>query len=140
MSQLSDHLRYDAVATMGCPTPYTASLPRSYSVGGGGGSTNSRSDYSELIRTDSVRGNNRSVSQKQGVISSGMIKVSGGSGKVSRSYSVGLGRIEEEKSGDFGEDRAASSDAFRRSRSCAVSATGGVFARTATAGKFRQQL
>ncbi|CAI0439378.1 unnamed protein product [Linum tenue] len=115
MSQLSDHLRYDAVAT----------LPRSYSVGGGGGSTNSRSDYSELIRTDSVRG---------------MIKVSGGSGKVSRSYSVGLGRIEEEKSGDFGEDRAASSDAFRRSRSCAVSATGGVFARTATAGKFRQQL
>ncbi|CAI0439379.1 unnamed protein product [Linum tenue] len=120
MSQLSDHLRYDAVATMGCPTPYTASLPRSYSVGGGGGSTNSRSDYSELIRTDSVRGNNRR--------------------KVSRSYSVGLGRIEEEKSGDFGEDRAASSDAFRRSRSCAVSATGGVFARTATAGKFRQQL
>ncbi|CAL1385550.1 unnamed protein product [Linum trigynum] len=140
MSQLSDHMRYDAVATMGCPTPYTAGLPRSYSVGGGG-STNSRSDYSELIRTASLRSNNRSVSQKQGVISSGMIKVSGEAGKVSRSYSVGLGRIdEEEKSGEFGEDRAASSDAFRRSRSCAVSATGGVLARTATAGKFRQQL
>ncbi|CAI0405512.1 unnamed protein product [Linum tenue] len=115
MSQLADQMRYDAVAT----------LPRSFSAGGG--SANSRSDYSELIRAASVRDH---LGRKG--------KVRGGAGKVPRSYSVGLGRIEEEKSGELGEDYTSiGSGAFHRSRSCAVSAAGGVLAGIRT-GKFQK--
>ncbi|CAI0405514.1 unnamed protein product [Linum tenue] len=134
MSQLADQMRYDAVATVGCPAHIgSAALPRSFSAGGG--SANSRSDYSELIRAASVRDHlgSKSVSQKQG-----KGKVRGGAGKVPRSYSVGLGRIEEEKSGELGEDYTSiGSGAFHRSRSCAVSAAGGVLAGIRT-GKFQK--
>ncbi|CAL1371987.1 unnamed protein product [Linum trigynum] len=144
MSQLADQMRYNAVATVGCPAHIgSAALPRSFSAGGG--STNSRSDYSELIRAASVRDHlgNKSVSQKQGPAAagkdfSGKGKVRGGAGKVPRSCSVGLGRIEEEKSGELGEDYTSiGSGAFHRSRSCAVSAAGGVLAGTRT-GKFQK--
>ncbi|CAL1380894.1 unnamed protein product [Linum trigynum] len=140
MSQLSDQMRCGAVSNMGCPAHMgTAALPRSFSAGSG--STNSGSDYSELIRATSVRdnlvGGSRSMVSRelQGAAavkaSSGVVNVnSGGAGKVSRSYSVGLGRIEEEEKCDgLGEDDFTFSPvAFHRSKSCAVSAAGGVLA------------
>ncbi|CAI0430546.1 unnamed protein product [Linum tenue] len=134
MSQLSDQMRCGAVSNMGCPAHMgTAALPRSFSVGSG--STNPGSDYSELIRAASVRQSPAAVKA-----SSGMVNVnSGGAGKVSRSYSVGLGRIEEEEKCDgLGEDDFTFSPvAFHRSRSCAVSAAGGVLGKTTT-GRFQK--
>ncbi|KDP32095.1 hypothetical protein JCGZ_12556 [Jatropha curcas] len=113
MNVYADQLGYGAA--IGCPVGQVVhNLPRSYSVS----STNSNNrddDYRELLKVASTRDLSRRVEldlllQRQKSRSS-----------MPRSFSVGIGRIDEEQECEFEEDFKVKADAFPRSRSYAVS-------------------
>lgn len=116
MTECSRHFAY-VDAAMGCPVGRPSTLPRSFS----NGSTRSSSgdDYRDLIRAASVRSyGNRFESDLLGKPPAPT--------RVSRSRSVGIGRIDEDKPCDFGDDVEVKPIIYRRSRSCAVHRRSGV--------------
>ncbi|KAL8234156.1 hypothetical protein R6Q59_020256 [Mikania micrantha] len=99
---------YSCAAGMGGPAgPYASGLPRSYSTA----SSRADDDLAELIRISSIRRLNHLdpdlLSQQHTAV-------------VPRSQSVAIGRIDEERSYDFGDDFRLNS-LYPRSRSHAVS-------------------
>ncbi|CAA3011442.1 uncharacterized protein LOC111366447 [Olea europaea var. sylvestris] len=100
-------------SAMGCPTPQTTSLPRSFSVN----STVSSSDedFRELIRASSTRSLTGKIETE--ILRSkqlpGVLKV------VPRSQTVTVGRIDEDKPCEFVEDVAINPNLYPRSRSYA---------------------
>jgi hypothetical protein len=109
MIQCSHDLAYVDHVTMGCPTQFY-SLPRSFSVNSTT-STTSNDDFKELVRAASIkiRDDNRDEMVAEAM-------------KVSRSCSVGIGRIEEDKVCEFEDhdDIKAKPLLYSRSRSCAI--------------------
>ncbi|XP_058752674.1 uncharacterized protein LOC131625862 [Vicia villosa] len=100
MIQCSRDLAYVDHTAMGCPTQFY-SLPRSFSVN----STSSDDDFKELVRVAS-----RTLSDENRAE------------LISRSRSVGIGRIEEDKEYEFGadDDIKVKPLLYSRSRSCAI--------------------
>ncbi|CAL5197810.1 unnamed protein product [Lathyrus oleraceus] len=105
MIQCSRDLAYVDQTAMGCPTQFY-SLPRSFSVS----STTSDEDFKELVRVAS-----RTVRDEN------LVEV------VSRSRSVGIGRIDEDKVYEFGgdDDIKVKPLLYSRSRSCAIRSSRG---------------
>ncbi|KAK6923164.1 hypothetical protein RJ641_011468 [Dillenia turbinata] len=123
MTDCAERVSYGSI--MGCPTGQTStSLPRSFSVN----STKSMrqdDDLRELIRAASTRSlGNRVDLDLQGQLKSPRNR-GGYYGKnkdwvMPRSLSVGIGKIDEDKPCEFGDDVNVKVDLFKRSRSCAV--------------------
>ncbi|KAI3777170.1 hypothetical protein L1987_46966 [Smallanthus sonchifolius] len=101
---------YSCAAGMGGPTgPYTSGVPRSYSTA----SSRTDEDFVELMRIASTRSlGSRLDPEVHGRQQTAV---------VPRSQSVAIGRIDEEKASDFGDDFRLNSEMFPRSRSHAVS-------------------
>ncbi|XP_023003971.1 uncharacterized protein LOC111497419 [Cucurbita maxima] len=95
-------------------------LPKSYSVGSTASSRGGGDDYGELLRAASTRSLEKKVEpdfEIQAARKSPMAEP----GIMPRSRSVGIGRIDEEKSYEFEEDfKAGNTCAYPRSRSYAV--------------------
>ncbi|CAI8609377.1 unnamed protein product [Vicia faba] len=104
MIQCSRDFAYVDHTAMGCPTQFY-SLPRSFSVN----STTSEDDFKELVRVVS-----RTISNENRVES------------VSRSRSVGIGKIDEDKVYEFESDDTIKAKPllYSRSRSCAIRSRG----------------
>ncbi|OIT08200.1 hypothetical protein A4A49_18529 [Nicotiana attenuata] len=99
---------------MGCPAvAQISSLPRSFSANSSMSSKDE--DFRELFRIASKRNLVNKVRQKSLAKNGVNINV------VPRSRSVAIGRIDEDKPCDFGEDVKVNTDVFQRSRSYAVS-------------------
>ncbi|KAK4759457.1 hypothetical protein SAY87_022588 [Trapa incisa] len=99
---------------MVCPTGQViATLPRSYSV-----SSSHDDDFRELVRAASTKSLNsvRKHEQRQQQQPPPLKLV------LPRSFSSGIGRIDEEKASEFGDEAVArpACAVYRRSRSCAV--------------------
>ncbi|KAI3726369.1 hypothetical protein L1987_66166 [Smallanthus sonchifolius] len=100
---------YKCAAGMGGPTgPYTSGLPKSYSTA----SSRTDDDFAELMRIASTRSLGKRL---------GPEFLSPQQPVVPRSQSVAIGRIDEDKSCDFGNDFRLNSEMFPRSKSHAVS-------------------
>ncbi|KAJ9670453.1 hypothetical protein PVL29_026781 [Vitis rotundifolia] len=113
MTECAGRVSYGSV--MGCPTAQVSSLPKSFSVSSS--KSSGAQDLSELIKIelDLLR---RQPSSQSPVT---------GTNVVPRSMSVGIGRIDEDKPCEFGEDIKVNTDAFPRSRSYAVSKNTRIF-------------
>ncbi|KAK3021913.1 hypothetical protein RJ639_045207 [Escallonia herrerae] len=98
MSECAGQVGFGASMGMGCPTPHISSLPRSFSVGSTSSSYDQ--DFRELVRAASTRSLGGKVDlefrQRQSPAS--------GVNVVPRSQSVAVGRIDEDKPCEFGED------------------------------------
>lgn len=110
---------------MGCPTPQVPiALPRSFSTSSvkSSGSSNN-DDYRELIRAASARTTfayNKNMELDLG--RKQQINSTGANMMMNRSRSVGIGRIDEDKACEFGEDDVkVNTTMYPRSRSSAVS-------------------
>lgn len=117
MTDCADRVSYGSV--MGCPTGQVSSLPRSFSVN----STKSSSqdeDLRELIRAASTRSLGNKVQAELLRRENSLAPAFGPKG-VPRSFSVGIGKIDEDKPCEFGEDIKVNTEMFPRSRSHAVS-------------------
>lgn len=123
MTECAGQVNYGTV--MGCPTAQVSSLPKSFSVSSSKSSGDQ--DLSELIRVASTRSLTNKIeldllrqqqSRKSPVTSANV---------VPRSMSVGIGRIDEDKPCEFGEDVKVNADVIPRSRSYAVPKRTGVF-------------
>ncbi|XAR51385.1 hypothetical protein NMG60_11005998 [Bertholletia excelsa] len=106
--------RVEYCCVMGCPTAQISTLPRSFSVGSS--RSNRDEDLRELMRAASTKSLGNRVETELLRRQSGL----GGAKVVPRSFSVGIGRIDEDKPCEFGEDVKVVSAAFPRSRSCAM--------------------
>lgn len=112
---------YGSVSVIGCPTPQVpSSLPKSFSVGSSATSSND-DDFSELMRVASTRSLGKKIEleafrQQQSRKQLPM----GGIAVVPRSHTVAIGRIDEDKACEFGEDIKLKTDVYPRSRSHAV--------------------
>lgn len=84
-------------AAMGCPTAHPSMLPRSFSVGSATRSAASDDDFKELIRAASLRTYGTAFDFGEAAA----MKM-----KMPRSRSVGIGRIDEDKPCEFGDDEA----------------------------------
>ncbi|WCJ31453.1 hypothetical protein M5689_012948 [Euphorbia peplus] len=119
MNECSD--RVGMASVIGCPASgqIVHTLPRSYSVNSSR-SSNCDEDYSELLRAASARGlsNNLLLQRKQSPNSNK-------NNKMPRSFSVGIGRIDEDKTCEFDDDqiKVKTDRVFPRSRSYAVGST-----------------
>ncbi|WVZ23373.1 hypothetical protein V8G54_001917 [Vigna mungo] len=82
-------------AAMGCPTAQPCTLPRSFSVGSATRSTASDDDFKELIRAASLRTYGTAFDFGEAAA----MKI-----KMPRSRSVGIGRIDEDKPCEFGDE------------------------------------
>ncbi|KAK2631675.1 hypothetical protein EUGRSUZ_L02595 [Eucalyptus grandis] len=118
LTDCSGHIGYGSV--MGCPTGQINTLPRSFSVSlTESGSANADEDYRELVRLASLR----SLSSRVGSDLTRTEHVAGQSpmaatnNKMPRSFSTGIGRIDEDKPCEFGEDAMVKADVYTRSRS-----------------------
>ncbi|KAJ7952738.1 Usher syndrome type-1C protein-binding protein [Quillaja saponaria] len=115
MTECSGHFDYGAGA-MGCPAVQVSTLPRSFSFGST--KSNMSDDYKELIKAASTRNFGNKIEldilQKQQPIGRQSPAT------VPRSQSVGIGRIDEDKPCDFGEEFKLKNDMYPRSRSYAV--------------------
>ncbi|KAK7263266.1 hypothetical protein RJT34_30853 [Clitoria ternatea] len=101
-------------AAMGCPTGQLCTVPRSFSVNSARSSTID-DDFKDLIRAASLRSYGFPVE-----FGEKMKK------KMPRSRSVGIGRIDEDKACDSGDDvMKAIPDVYPRSRSSAFRSWGG---------------
>ncbi|KAI4315089.1 hypothetical protein L6164_027935 [Bauhinia variegata] len=112
MRQCSTNLAYYDAA-MGCPNagaPLVTTLPRSFSVGSTR-STYHTDDFKELVRAASVRSCGNRIGSPASAKKS--------PNTVPRSHSVGIGRIDEDKPCDFGDDVKVNTSIFPRSRSYA---------------------
>ncbi|XP_055805428.1 uncharacterized protein LOC129874202 [Solanum dulcamara] len=95
--------------------PQISALPRSFSVNS---SISSRDeDFRELVRIAS----RKSLVNKMETELLRQKSIAKNVDLVPRSRSVGIGRIDEDKPCDFGEEVKVNTDVFTRSRSCAVS-------------------
>ncbi|KAI3785151.1 hypothetical protein L1987_44264 [Smallanthus sonchifolius] len=100
---------YTCAAGMGGPTgPYTSALPRSYSTA----SSRTDDDFAELMRIASTRSLGKRL---------GPDFLSPQQPVVPRSQSLAIGRIDEDKTCDFGNDFRLNPEMFPRSKSHAVS-------------------
>ncbi|XP_065875893.1 uncharacterized protein [Euphorbia lathyris] len=103
---------------IGSPTGLVVNtLPKSYSVNSLK-SSNYNDDYRELVRAASARGlsnHNKDLLQRQQSKNS-----RGNNNNMPRSFSVGIGRIAEEKICDFDDEILVKPGVFSRSRSYAV--------------------
>ncbi|GAV56608.1 hypothetical protein CFOL_v3_00150 [Cephalotus follicularis] len=123
LTDCSDRVSYGG-NSMGLPTGQASAFPKSLSVSSS--RSNGVEDYRELIRAASVRslGHRNEVDmflQQQMRQQSSMV----GSRGLPKSCSVGMGRIDEDRPSDFGQDGAnggvkAADLLYPRSRSCAV--------------------
>ncbi|XP_056161185.1 uncharacterized protein LOC115676963 [Syzygium oleosum] len=122
LTDCSGHIGYGSV--MGCPTGQINTLPRSFSVSSTkSGSTAADEDFRELVRLASLR----SLSNKVGLDLTRTQHVAGQSPAATtnkkmpmvmpRSFSTGIGRIDEDKPCEFGEDGTVKADVYTRSRS-----------------------
>lgn len=96
-------------AAMGCPAGQLSALPRSFSISSSAARSSSADDYKHLIRAASVRSTNGNV------VNPGKLPAG-----VPRSRSVGIGRIDEDKPCDFGDDLHLMPNFYSRSRSYAL--------------------
>lgn len=111
MNLCSTHLAYVDVA-IGCPAIQpVAALPRSFSVGSAT-SSSATDDYRDLLRAASVRTYKPPPSSPPARPAERT--------PVSRSRSIGIGRIDEEKPCDFKDDVEGKPLVYGRSRSYAV--------------------
>ncbi|KAK1433151.1 hypothetical protein QVD17_10057 [Tagetes erecta] len=102
---------YSCAAGMGGPNgPYTSGLPKSYST------TSSRADedFAELMRIASTKSLGKRLDPE--FLARQQQTPTG----VARSQSVAIGRIDEDKTCDFGDDFRLRSQMFPRSRSHAA--------------------
>lgn len=117
---------------------YGAELPRSFSTSVVSSvSANDDEDYRELVRAASVRGlghenEMKMVLEQQLRQEAALIAAAGSNGRLPKSCSVGMGRIDEDKACEFGDDDKLVVDGkepvYPRSRSYAVSKrSGGMF-------------
>lgn len=113
---------FDYGTAMGCPTPQVTTLPRSFSASSTM-STKNCEDIKQLIRVGSARSSNLNskidvdlLRKKQGRQNN-----YNGPNKMPRSQSVGIGRIDEDKSVEFEDDFKVKTDVFPRCKSYAVS-------------------
>ncbi|XP_062011017.1 uncharacterized protein LOC133727453 [Rosa rugosa] len=121
MTECSTRFDYGGMA-MGCPTAQVPSaLPRSFSTSSVKSSSSSNNDdYRELMRAASARStfaynkNMEDLGRKQQINSTGA-----NSAMMNRSRSVGIGRIDEDKACEFGEEDV-NKNMYPRSRSSAV--------------------
>ncbi|KAF7851437.1 hypothetical protein BT93_L3943 [Corymbia citriodora subsp. variegata] len=118
LTDCSGHIGYASV--MGCPTGQINTLPRSFSVSSTkSGSTNADEDYRELVRLASLRSLSSTVgsdlAKAQDV--AGKSPMAATNNKMPRSFSTGIGRIDEDKPCEFGEDGIVKADVYTRSRS-----------------------
>ncbi|XP_010647287.2 uncharacterized protein LOC104878482 [Vitis vinifera] len=123
MTEFAGRVSYGSA--MGCPTAQVSSLPKSFSVSSSKSSGDQ--DLSELIKVASARSLSNKIEldllRRQPSSKSPVT----GTNVVPRSMSVGIGRIDEDKPCEFGEDIKVNTDAFPRSRSYAVSKKTGIF-------------
>ncbi|CAK9320479.1 unnamed protein product [Citrullus colocynthis] len=117
LTDCSNHLDY-GMALSGPAGQVPTNLPRSYSVGSTA-SSHGGDDYSELLRAASIRSLSKKVEPDLEARKSPMM---GGPKNVARSQSVGIGRIDEDKTYEFEDDFKVSNfnNAYPRSRSYAV--------------------
>ncbi|XP_050365455.1 uncharacterized protein LOC126783979 [Argentina anserina] len=123
MAECSTRLDYGGMA-MGCPTAQVPSaLPRSFSTSSvDSSSSRNNDDYRELMRAASARStlayskNMEDLGRKQQIHST----TGGNNEMMNRSRSVGIGRIDEDKACEFGEDVKVNKNMFPRSRSSAI--------------------
>lgn len=101
-------------AAMGCPTGQLTALPRSFSVGSAARSS-SAEDYKDLIKAAASRTYDGPAKQPPAAPA-----------RVPRSRSVVIGRIDEDKPSDFGEDLPIRPNIYPRSRSYAARRRAGV--------------
>lgn len=114
MNECSGRLDYGM--PMGCPTPQISTLPKSFSTNGTRSTANNE-DFRELMRAASTRslGNYKLHQVAKSPTTAAPPD------NFSRSRSVGVGRIDEDKPCDFGEDHIkVNTDVYPRSRSYAV--------------------
>ncbi|KAH7566714.1 hypothetical protein ACOSQ2_023669 [Xanthoceras sorbifolium] len=126
MTECSDKVTYGTA--MGCPTGQPLSLPRSYSVSSSKSSGND-DDFRELVRAASTRGLAGKIDQdllrKQQVRQTPTTLANN---NIPRSYSVGIGRIDEDKAcDDFDDDVKLKTNLYPRSRSHAAVKRTGLF-------------
>lgn len=110
MTDCADRVSYGSV--MGCPTGQVSSLPRK--------SSSQDEDLRELIRAASTRSLGNKVQAELLRRENSLAPPVGPKG-VPRSFSVGIGKIDEDKPCEFGEDIKVHTEIFPRSRSYAVS-------------------
>ncbi|KAI3440997.1 uncharacterized protein J3R85_002833 [Psidium guajava] len=126
LTDCSGHIGYGCV--MGCPTGQINTLPRSFSVSSTkSGSASADEDFRELVRVASLT----SLSSRVGSDLTQTQHIAGQSPMaptknrttmaMPRSFSTGIGRIDEDKPCEFGEDAVAKADVYMRSRSYAPS-------------------
>lgn len=109
----------------GAPMPYVSSLPKSFSVNSAR-SSNSDEDFRELVKVASRRSLGRKVELE--ILRQQSPLNNGGVNGVPRSQSVAIGRIDEDKACEFGEDVSVKVDGiYPRSRSYAVPKRSGMF-------------
>ncbi|KAM5576843.1 hypothetical protein ABKV19_007601 [Rosa sericea] len=121
MTECSTRFDYGGMA-MGCPTAQVPSaLPRSFSTSSVKSSSSSNNDdYRELMRAASARStfaynkNMEDLGRKQQINST-----EANNAMMNRSRSVGIGRIDEDKACEFGEEDV-NKNMYPRSRSSAV--------------------
>lgn len=100
-------------AAMGCPPgQLSGALPRSFSVGSARWS--SGDDYRDLVRAASTR------SRGHYSVELDLPKNPPAPARLHRSFSFGIGRIDEDKPCDFGDNVVVKPNLYPRSRSYAV--------------------
>ncbi|XP_022741293.1 uncharacterized protein LOC111292918 [Durio zibethinus] len=124
MTEYSDRIGYGTV--MGCPTGQINTVPRSYSVSSTK-SGNGDDDLRELVRAASTRSLSNKVQLDLHRRQQARLSPTTGANNMPRSYSVGIGRIDEDKPCDFEEDIKVKTDVFPRSKSYAVTKGKGTF-------------
>ncbi|GLT75374.1 hypothetical protein SLA2020_471050 [Shorea laevis] len=122
MSECSERITYGTV--MGCPTGHVNTLPRSFSFSSTKSSTGD-DDLRELIRAASTRSSGNRIEADFPRRQQGRQSPNTNSYIVPRSKSIGIGRIDEDKTCEFEEDIKVKTNVFPRSRSHAVGKRGG---------------
>ncbi|KAM1502524.1 hypothetical protein TB2_027027 [Malus domestica] len=116
--------QFDYGTAMGCPGAQVPStLPRSFSTSSTRSSTADNEDYRELTRAASARSlrNKIEFDLARKAQLPRQPPVAGVPNAMSRSRSVGIGRIDEDKACEFEEEVQFKRDVYPRSRSYAVS-------------------
>uniref|UniRef100_A0A0A0KLJ6 Uncharacterized protein n=2 Tax=Cucumis sativus TaxID=3659 RepID=A0A0A0KLJ6_CUCSA len=113
LTDCSNHLDY-GMALSGPGGQVPINLPRSYSVGSSAASSHGGDDYSELLRAASVRSLGKKVELD--------LEARKSPKNVPRSQSVGIGRIDEDKTYEFEDEFKGSNlnNLYPRSKSYAV--------------------
>ncbi|KAK2656786.1 hypothetical protein Ddye_009838 [Dipteronia dyeriana] len=112
MTECSDKVSY--ATTIGCTAGQPICLPRSYSTMSSSKSSNNEDDFRELVRAASTRG-------PGGRVEHDLIRQTPTTNNMPRSYTVVVGRIDEDKPCDsFDVDVLLKTNVYPRSKSHAV--------------------